>query len=63
MSSSDNIANLGREWRENPEPMKNELDGRTILELDAVSDAYLWESHNSQEGWLSYNGILMPITE
>jgi len=52
-----------QQWNENPEPALPSPDGRVILELDAVSDAYLWESHNSQEGWLSYNGPLTPITK
>jgi hypothetical protein len=49
-----------QQWAENPEPMKNERDGSIILELDAVSDAYLWASQNCKKGWLSYNG---PVTE
>jgi len=52
------------EWQNNPEPDKKELtpDGRIILDTqDPTHTAYLWESHNANEGWLAYNGELLTI--
>lgn len=52
------------QWANEPEPDKNEmaLDGRVILEAeDAVHSAYLWESHNCQEGWLAFDGELAEV--
>jgi hypothetical protein len=61
MKESDNT-HL-QQWTENPEPNKTELDGSIILDLDAVSDAYLWASKNCKEGWLSYNGPVIDIEQ
>lgn len=61
MSKSND--NLRQKWDDNPEPKKTERDGSIILELNAVSDAYLWASRNSKEGWLSYNGRLEDIEQ
>lgn len=49
------------EWSENPEPALPTPDGSIILELDSVSDAYLWASKNSKEGWLAFEGETLDI--
>ena len=55
---------LSANWSNNPEPNRVELDGSIILDADDVlDDAYLWESTNSSEGWLSFNGELMQIQQ
>lgn len=58
---------IEKKWNQNPEPEKNFLtiSGQIILEteLHGSDDAYLWESKNCQESWLSYSGPLMEIKE
>jgi hypothetical protein len=52
------------QWASEPEPDKSEMtpDGRVILETeDATCSAYLWESHNCQEGWLAFDGELAEV--
>jgi len=51
-------------WMENPEPSFPERDPQTILDTeDATADAYLWQSMNSSEAWLQYEGELAEIEE
>lgn len=53
-------------WEQCPEPDKQALspDGRTVLDCDdADYAAYLWETHNCKEGWLAYDGELLPIEQ
>lgn len=63
MSTHLTDTKLFESWEATPEPNKNEPDPSIILELDAVSDAYLWASKNSKDGWLSYNGPLKEIEQ
>jgi len=52
------------QWANNPEPDKKAMapDGRAILDTkDAIHSAYLWESHNCQEGWLAFEGDLAEV--
>lgn len=48
------------QWADNPEPLKHEGDPKVVLDTDdATADAYIFESHNSQDAWLQYEGELM----
>jgi hypothetical protein len=39
-------------------------DERAILDTkDATHSAYLWESHNCQEGWLAFDGELAEVEQ
>lgn len=60
--AEDNIANIGRMWRNNPEPMKQTFDPQTILDIKEASyDAYLWSSKDCSEQWLAYTGQLSDV--
>lgn len=59
MSQSDELL---QKWNSEPNPLRSNWDGRIILDCeDATASAYLWDSHNSSEGWLSFDGELMEI--
>lgn len=65
MSSLD-LRALSAQWADTPEPDKRELavDGRLILDTrDATTSAYLWDSHNCSEGWLSFEGELQEVSQ
>jgi hypothetical protein len=64
MTKADTAEKLYHEWEREPTPDEPALDPQVILDTDdATADAYLWESHNSSEGWLQYDGELLSIRE
>jgi hypothetical protein len=59
-----NNMTLQLKWQNNPEPDKETLtpDGDIILDTQTPRhNAYLWESHNSKDGWLAFNGELAEV--
>jgi len=56
MDSSDTIANLGREWKRNPEPSFPSKNPQVVLDCNIDGQAWLYNSMNETEAYLVYEG-------
>lgn len=63
MNSDDTIANVGRDWKNNPEPDKHTLDPQVILDCNIDGQAWLYHTFNESNAWLVYSGNPMDIVQ
>jgi hypothetical protein len=45
-------------WMDNPEPNRIELDPYVVLDTNMDGLAWMFDTMNSEESWISYSGEL-----
>lgn len=51
-----------QQWAENPEPSIPSPDPQVILDCNRETVAYLYNTHNEREAWLTYHGEAEPLS-